>query len=231
MKRTNLVSAFAAAAFLSACAPSVPKDPSPEVAQKVVAERLQARGKLCLWGPSVWPVDIAKSAPVDSARRPKILRQLEALEQVGLVEAHDAVAWEMKGDRYVKSEEAVTRYTVTDSGRTFLRLQPSTGAEKDAGIEHGDLCYATMALDTFVDVTNTANAGGYSVAMANFTYKTPIVVPWAKDPAIQMAYSQSLVLALRGVGSEKAQMPLVKVKDQWEVFEPSTSTDLYHVRH
>jgi len=231
MKRTLLVSALAAATLLSACAPSVPKEPPPEVAQKVVAERLLARGKLCLWGPSVWPLDIAKSAPTDSEHRPKILRQLGALEKVGLVEAHDAVAWELKGDKYVKSQEAVTRYTVTDFGRHFLRLQPSAAAEKEVGIEHADLCYATMALDTLIDVTNAANAGGYPVAMANFTYKTPIVVPWVKDPAIQRAYAQSLGRALEGAGSEKAQMPLVKVKGQWEVFEPTTSADLYHVRH
>lgn len=231
MKRTLLASALAAAAFLSACTPSVPKDPSPEVAQKVVTERLQARGKLCLWGPSVWPVDIAKSASADIAHRPKILRQLEALEKVGLVEAHDAVAWELKGDRYEKSEEAVTRYTVTSFGRQFLRAQASSASEKDVGIEHGDLCYATMALDKLIDVTNTVNAGGYPLAMANFTYKTPIVVPWANDPAIQRAYAQSLGRALSGAGSEKAQMPLVKVKDQWEVFEPATSSDVYHVRH
>jgi hypothetical protein len=231
MKRTLLFAALAAALPLSACAPAGTDDLPKDVATKIVANRLVTRGKLCLWGPSVWPLDISKATLAsDSSKRPKILRQLEALQKVGLVESHDGVAWELQGDKYVTSNEAVVRYSVTDFGRHFLRVLPSSAAEKTVGIEHGDLCYAKMALDSVNDVSLPRNADQYRVATVSFTYKTPIVVPWVKDPAIVQAYP-STAKALDGSEKTSAQMPLVKVKEQWQVFEPAASTDLYHVRH
>ncbi|KWU17956.1 hypothetical protein AS149_14880 [Burkholderia cenocepacia] len=205
----------------------MPKD----LATTLVSQRLDARGKLCLAGPAVWPLDVAKAAVADKEKRPKVLRQLEALQKVGLVEAHDGFAWKLDGEKYVKSDEAVTRYSISDFGRHFLRVQPSSAAEKAAGIEHGDLCYATMALDKVVDIGLVTNVDKYRVTTVRFTYKTPIVVPWVKDPAIQEAYAASLKSTLSGVESTALPMPLVKIGDKWSIFEPASSTDVYHVRH
>jgi hypothetical protein len=231
MKSTLLFAAMAAATALSACAPTGADDLPHDVATTLVANRLETRGKLCLWGPSVWPLDISKATlALDSSKRPKIIRQLEALQKVGLVESHDGLAWELRGDQYVKSSEPVVRYSVTDFGRHFLRALPSSAAEQAAGIEHGDLCYATMALDKVDDVSVPRNADRYRVATVSFTYKTPIVVPWVKDPSIAQAYPAT-IKALDGSEKTSAQMPLVKVNERWQVFEPAASTDMYHVRH
>ena len=186
MKKLLLIAS--ALVTLSAC--SSKTEPSEANFGAAIDAYLAKKGALCL-NDETWPVELnqmGKKLDSSFGRTSKSSR-LEALASQGLATSSEM---EMPVTSFTGKPTGrsiqVTRYELSDKGKSFFHETTGGYNKPDAGEIRGELCYGKKALDKVVKWEGPMKLGDYQEAGVKYFYKVVDLADWAKSPEIQAAF-------------------------------------------
>ena len=138
-------------------------------------------GQLCLAHFETWPVEV-NADPFWKDRKIRI----QALVDAGIA-SH--LGTETRTG--ILGKQTVSRYQLTDLGRTHFRKAENTQAATTPEAtkeEVGELCYGKITLDEVVKWEGPMENGKYQEAIVIYRYKIENLADWAKKPEVQTAF-------------------------------------------
>lgn len=207
--------AYPLLAVLAAC--SSKTDPTEKNFGAAIEAYLAKKGRLCL-NDETWPVELDEMSKKLGASFGGSSRQarLNALVAEGLAKATtlEKPQLSFSGKPLGRSIQ-VTRYELTDKGRTFFRATTSTFSKPREGEVRGELCYANRALDKVLKWEGPMRLGDYQEAVVKYTYKIEGLADWAMAPSVQVAFPQ-IKQWLDGAGSKQQSHGVRLTSEGWE---------------
>ncbi|WP_413197682.1 hypothetical protein [Pararobbsia alpina] len=131
-------------------------------------------------------------------------KKASALATAGLLSANDAVIVAPYG---FNKKIAVTQYSLTDKGKSFL----VKGGSGNVG-QFDAFCGGKLTVKEISNFSKPSDAFGKTVTEVNFQFELRDAPDWFRDPAIQSAYPTTAV-GVNKPGSGKAI--LVLTNDGW----------------
>lgn len=183
-----------------------------------LTQYFERAGELCL-GTGNWPVDVSKAdKDLQKMFTDGTANQMAALQAVGLAKAEDI---EVQGKDFGGQPDGfkhrVTRYTLTDAAKPFVREKEVTriGLGPGGKVKQTDLCWGRKVLDKVVKWEGPIKLGDYQEARVTYTYKIIDLADWARRPELQAAYV-SVKRLIDGAGTYQDKHGLKLTSQGWE---------------
>jgi len=210
MKKLLLMVSVLAA--VSAC--SSKTDPNERNFGAAIDAYLAKKGALCL-NAETWPVD---RTDMEERIEGSLGRgsRMKALAAQGLVTATEVEKplTSFDGTPTGKSV-AVTRYELTDKGKSFFHETNRYHGKLKQGERRGELCYGRKALDKVVKWEGPLKLGDYQEASVKYLYKVVGLADWANSPEVQAAFPQ-VERAIGDAGSKQQSHGVRLTSEGWE---------------
>ncbi len=186
MKKIITSTILLSVGLLSAC--SSKTDANEKNFSAAMSAYFNKNGDLCL-GVRQWPVDLRER---DIQAKNLNLKQMSALESVGLVKAENAEVdiIGIMSNKPTGEKAKVKRYTLSEAANPFVKEieVKSIGLNGSQEIKQHDLCWGQKALDKIVKWEGPIKLGDYQEAGITYTYKINNMAEWANNPEVQSAF-------------------------------------------
>lgn len=203
------------ASLLSACGSKT--DANEQNFSAAIQKYLEVKGDLCLQS-NKWPVELSVSDMRMQKTLPGgIADQMAALESVGLVTGAEL---EVEGDGMFSSKGMkykVKRYSLTDAAKPFVKEKEETsiGLSGKTQVQRTYLCWGKLGLDKVVKWEGPRKDGDYQEASVKYLYKVDGLADWAKNAAVQKAFS-SIGGVINAAGKEQKSHAVKLTSVGWE---------------
>lgn len=183
MKQTILIAAI----VMSIAACSNKTDPNKGNFSTAIDAYLAKKGELCL-NDETWPsekteMDERIGASLGGGNR------MKALESAGLISSSKTEKQILSyNGKPTGRSQSITRYDLTDKGKTFFQETKSRFSSPKEGEIRGALCYGKKALAEIIKWEGPMKLGDYQEAKVFYHYKINDLADWAQSPEIQAVY-------------------------------------------
>ena len=167
-------------------------------------------GQLCLEHFDSWPAKVFSYLGDDDQE--KLIKPLVDLGFVSLLDTKTLDT---------PPNSTVSRYQLTELGRTYLSKTENNNAEATAEAnkekqEYGKICFGKAILDEVVKWEGPMENGKYQEAIVIYRYKIESLADWAQKPEIQEAYPYVATI-IAGDRKEEKKAIVKLTSEGWEV--------------